>query len=325
MGTRVLLSAPYMIPMPQRYQSVLEEAGVEVIEAAVVERLEEQELLEYMGEVDGVICGDDRFSRRVLEAATPRLKVISKWGTGVDSIDRDAAKELGVQVHNTPGAFTRPVADTVLGYVLEFARRLPWMDREMKAGGWSKQPGRALHECSLGVIGVGRIGKAVLRRAQVFDMKAYGNDIVEIDSNFLEEVPVEIVELEDLLAQSDFVSLNCDLNPTSYRIIDRSALARMRPEAVLINTARGGLIDQQALVEALQDERIGGAALDVFEEEPLPADSPLRKMERVLLAPHNANASPHAWERVHRNTIRNLILGLGLEPPRAWEAEGEGE
>ncbi len=311
-----------MIPMPGRYRSVLEEADVELIVADVVERLEEDELLGYMGEVDGVICGDDRFSRRVLEAAVPRLKVISKWGTGIDSIDRTAAEELGVGVHNTPGAFTEPVADTVLGYVLEFARRLPWMDREMKAGGWSKHQGRALHECSLGVIGVGRIGKAVLRRAQAFGMTTYGNDIVAIDPGFLEEVPVQIVELEDLLAQSDFVSLNCDLNPTSHRILDRAALARVKPGAVVINTARGALIDEGALMEVLREGRIAGAALDVFENEPLPADNPLREMDQVLLAPHNANASPRAWERVHRNTVRNLLEGLGLEPPQDWDVEG---
>lgn len=320
---RVLLSAPYMVPMPERYRAVLEEADIELIEADVVERLEAHELLEYMGEVDGVICGDDRFSRRVLEASVPRLKVISKWGTGVDSIDRDAAKELGVQVHNTPGAFTRPVADSVLGYVLAFARRLPWMDREMKSGGWSKHAGRALHECSLGVIGVGRIGKAVLRRARAFGMTIYGNDIVEIEAGFLESTPVQMTGFENLLARSDFVSLNCDLNPTSYRILDQEALARVKPSCVVINTARGALIDETALIQALREGRLSGAALDVFEDEPLPADSPLREMEQVLLAPHNANASPQAWERVHRNTVRNLLEGLGVEVPQEWEVGGE--
>jgi D-3-phosphoglycerate dehydrogenase len=126
---------------------------------------------------------------------------------------------------------------------------------------------------------------------------------------------VTILPLGDLLAASDFVSLNCDLNPTSERLIDRPRLAQMKPGAVLINTARGSILDEDALVDALRSGRLGGAALDVFESEPLPPDSPLRALDNVLLAPHNGNSSPEAWERVHWNTIRNLFLGLGLDPP----------
>ena len=121
-----------------------------------------------------------------------------------------------------------------------------------------------------------------------------------------------MVPLEDLLARSDFISLHCDLNPTSLHLIDRRALAHVRPSAVLINTARGPVIDEPVLVEALQRGQLAGAALDVFEVEPLPEDSPLRTMDNVLLAPHNANASPTAWEHVHWNTIRNLLDGLGI-------------
>ncbi len=315
MAYRVLLSAPYMIPIIDRFRSLFQAAGVEVIVAEVHERLSEAELLSFAGDVDGAICGDDRFTASVLEAFAPRLKVISKWGTGVDSIDRDAAARLGVQVFNTPGAFTDPVADTVMAYVLAFARKGPWMDRDMKDGRWDKLPGRSLRECTLGVVGVGRIGKAVLERARAFGMRLLGNDVVEVDPGFVKRVGVTMTSLADLLAASDFVSLNCDLNPTSHHLIDRDALRSMRPNAVLINTARGPVVDEPALVEALERGWIAGAALDVFEEEPLPQGSPLRCMDHVLLAPHNANSSPAAWEAVHRNTIRNLFKGLGLSPP----------
>jgi D-3-phosphoglycerate dehydrogenase len=159
---------------------------------------------------------------------------------------------------------------------------------------------------------VGNIGKAVLRRARVFGMKLLGTDIVEIAPDFLLENGVEMTSLEDLLSRSDFVSLNTDLNPTSYHLINERTLACMRPEAVLINTSRGPVVDEAALIEALRLGRIGGAALDVFEVEPLPADSPLLGMDNVLLAPHNANSSPAAWKRVHANTLRNLFEGLGL-------------
>lgn len=310
-GLKVLVSAPYLIPSMSRFRPLFDTAGIETWIAPVVERLEEEALLHYAGKVDGVICGDDQFTSRVLQACAPRLRVISKWGTGIDSIDREAATQMGIQVYNTPDAFTQAVADSVMGYALCFARRLIWMDRAMKAGRWEKIPGRALHECSLGVIGVGNCGRAVLRRAQAFGMRLLGNDIVEIDPGFIAEVGVEMVSLDVLLDQSDFVSVNCDLNPTSFHLLDAARLARARPGAFLINCARGPVVDEPALVEALARGKLGGAALDVFEAEPLPSSSPLRGMDNVLLAPHNANSSPAAWERVHVNTVKNLFLGLG--------------
>ncbi|MEA1977086.1 MAG: phosphoglycerate dehydrogenase [Chloroflexota bacterium] len=315
MGLRVLVSAPYMLPVIERFRSIFDELGIELVLAEVEERLSENELLGYAGSIDGVVCGDDRFTEKVLKAAATRLRVISKWGTGIDSIDTKVANELGIQVLNTPGAFTEPVADSVLGYMLAFARSQPWMTQQMREGEWEKIPGSALGECTLGVVGVGKIGKAVLNRAQAFGMDLLGNDIVEIDSGFIAEVGVQMMDLEDLLRQADFVSINCDLNLTSRGLIDREAFMLMQPHAVLINTARGSIVVEEALVEALRDKLIAGAALDVFEEEPLPGESPLLTMNNVLLAPHNANSSPDAWEMVHLNTLRNLITGLGLSIP----------
>jgi D-3-phosphoglycerate dehydrogenase len=311
----ILLSAPYMIPYVDRFKPVLERYGLNIIVAPVSERLEEEQLLEYAGQFDGALCGDDRYTARVLEACAPRLKVVSKWGTGIDSIDQEAAARLGIRIGRTPNAFTLPVADTVMGYLLAFARRQPWMDRAMKAGIWEKLPGRSLSECTLGVVGVGNCGKAVLRRGRAFGMKLLGNDIIPIAPDFLLENGVEMLPLEDLLRRADFVSLNCDLNPTSYHLMNADTLGRMQPGAVLVNTARGPIVDEPALVAALQSGVIGGAALDVYEVEPLPLDNPLRSMDNVLLAPHNANSSPAAWERVHWNTIRNLLVGLGIEEP----------
>jgi len=317
----VLLSAPYMLDKPERYEPLFARYGIQLLIPEVHERLEAAELLKFAGQFDGAICGDDRFTAEVLAACRPRLKVISKWGTGIDSIDRESAKTLGIQVCNTPGAFTEAVADTVIGYILSFSRKLPWMDRSTKSGEWDKVPIRALHETTIGVIGVGRIGKAVLRRASPFGAHLLGNDILEIDPAFVAMVGVEMLALEELLRQSDFVSLNCDLNPSSHHLLDRSRLGLMRHGAVLVNTARGAIVDQVSLVDALRDGRIAGAALDVFEVEPLPADSELRRMDNVLLGPHNANGSPSAWERVHWNTIRNLFAGLGIQPPPTEAAD----
>lgn len=302
-----------MIPFLDRFGPMFKHYGIELlVPEHVEERMEEEDILAYAGQFDGTLCGDDRYSPRVIEACLPRLKVISKWGTGIDSIDKEYANQHGVMVGNTPNAFTTPVSDTVMGYLLAFARRQPWMDRAMKEGVWQKQPSRALSECTLGVIGVGHIGKAVTRKAHAFGMQVLGNDIVEIDHVFVTETGIHMTGLEDLLRRSDFVSINCTLNPSSQHLINSDTLALMKPDAVLVNTARGPIVDELALIAALKSGRIGGAALDVFEYEPLPKDSPLLGMDNVMIAPHNSNSSPTAWERVHWNTVKNLLLGLGI-------------
>jgi len=308
----VLLTAPYMLPYKKRFMPVFEHFGLEVIAPDVEERMEEEDILKYAGQFDATICGDDRYSRRVIEACLPRLKVISKWGTGIDSIDQAACKELGVHLKNTLNAFTLPVSDTVMGYILAFARCQPWMDKAMKSGEWQKIPGRSLSECTLGVVGLGNIGKAVIRRARAFGMTILGTDIVPIAPDFILENKVEMTTFKDLLSRSDYVSMNTDLNPTSRHLMNKEAFEAMKPTAVMINTSRGPVVDEKALVEALHADKIGGAAMDVFEEEPLPLTSPLLKMDNVMLAPHNSNSSPAAWERVHWNTIRNLLAGLEI-------------
>jgi D-3-phosphoglycerate dehydrogenase len=309
----VLLSAPYLADVIERFHQVFEHYHIDpLIPPLILERLDEADLLKLAGQFDGAICGDDRFTANVMEHCVPRLKVIVKWGTGIDSIDQKAAARLGVKVCNTPNAFTLPVADSVMAYMLAFARRLPWMDRAMKAGAWKKIPGRSLSECTLGVVGVGNIGKAVLRRGRGFGMKLLGNDIVPISRDFLLENGIQMASLQELLSQADFVSLNCDLNPTSFHLVNSEKFSWMKSSVVLINTSRGPVVDEKALITALSNGWIAGAGLDVFEDEPLPADSLLLKMDNVMLAPHNANSSPAAYEHVHWNTIRNLLEGLSI-------------
>jgi D-3-phosphoglycerate dehydrogenase len=309
MTWRVLISAPYMLPVLEEFRPRLEGEGIEIVTVPVTERLGEEELLGVIAGLDGAICGDDQFTERVLSAGT-RLKVISKWGTGIDSIDRAAAERRGIRVFNTPGAFTDPVADSVMGYVLSFARRLPWMNRDVRAGLWAKVDSVALRERTLGIVGVGNIGQAVARRARAFGMKLFGNDPVTPPAAFLSETGMRMMDLQGLLAEADFISLNCDLNPSSFHLIGRAELALAQRTAVLINTARGPILDEEALAIALQEGRLAGAALDVFEVEPLPAESPLRALDQCLLAPHNSNNDPAARRRVHEATIANLLTGL---------------
>ena len=309
MKWKVLISAPYLHQSMPRFQSLFQEHDIETVLPPVRERLDENDLLQWTADVDGVISGDDRFTERVLQAAS-KLKVISKWGTGIDSIDRDACQRLGIAVRNTPNAFSEAVADTVIGYLLCFSRNLVSQDRQMKAGAWEKIPGQTLQECTLGIIGVGNAGKTVAKRAAGFGMRLLGNDPVSMPFDFLTQTRIQMVAIGELLNQADFVSLNCDLNPTSYHLISDAQFACIKPGAVLINTARGPVIDEPALIRALETGHLGGAALDVFENEPLPPDSPLRSFENVMLAPHNANSSPAAWERVHHHTIHNLLEEL---------------
>ena len=309
MKWKVLVSAPYMLPVLDRFDDFFRQNWIEIVVPPVDERLEEDDLLPWVSDIDGAICGDDRYTEKVLEAA-PKLKVISKWGTGIDSIDQQACKRLGIQVCNTPNAFSEPVADAVIGYMICFARHLPWMDRDIRQGVWHKIPGKALRECTLGVIGVGDVGKTIVRRAMGFGMKILGNDIVAMPEGFLTKTGVEMTSKESLLQRADFVSLNCDLNPTSHHLMTIDRFKLMKRSAVIINTARGPIIREDGLIEALENKLIAGAALDVFENEPLTPENPLLSMDNVMLAPHNANSSPEAWEKVHYNTINNLIKAL---------------
>jgi D-3-phosphoglycerate dehydrogenase len=298
-----------MLPVIDRFREQLKSENVDLIPAKVNERLSEEELLDVIADIDGIICGDDRITAKVL-AAAPRLKVISKWGTGIDSIDAQAAAERGIRVCRTPNAFSEPVADTVLGYMLNFARQPNRMNQKIRAGKWEKPILTALNECVLGVVGVGDCGKAVVRRAVAFGMRVLGNDIATIAPDFIDKTGIEMVSLETLLREADFISMNTDLNPTSFHLISDQQLALMKSNAYLINASRGPVVDEPALIRALQQNLIAGAALDVFEVEPLPDDSPLRKLDNCLFAPHNSNSSPKAWERVHASTIKNLLEGL---------------
>ena len=309
MTWKILISAPYFLPVVEEYRSQLEAEGLELVIADVHERLGEAELLAIVPNIHGAICGDDKFSERVLQAA-PHLKVISKWGTGIDSIDIAAATRLGIRVCNTPNAFTECVADSALGYILNFARRLFRMDQDIRSGKWMKPDAITLRECTLGVIGVGNIGKAVVRRAVAFGTTVVGCDPVPVPQSFLDETGLKLISLPELLKSSDFVTLHCDLNSTSYHLVDRPQLELMKPTAYLINTSRGPVVNESALVDALRISKIAGAALDVFEDEPLRSDSPLRQLNNCLLAPHNSNNGFAAKRRVHESTIENLLAGL---------------
>ncbi|MBI4962529.1 MAG: dihydrofolate reductase [Desulfomonile tiedjei] len=309
---RVLVTAPYFQKVYPRYAERMEKLGLDVDLAPVQERLSEEALIPIIEEYDGVICGDDQFSETVLRRAR-RLRVISKWGTGIDSINKEAALSLGIAVRNTPGAFSEPVADTVFAFILAFSRGLHLQDQDIRTGIWEKRTCFALKGLRLGIVGVGNCGKAVARRAGGFGLNLVGNDIAPIDIKFLDETGLIPCSLPELLSESDFVSLNCDLNPTSYHLMNSHTFGLMKTGSFFISTCRGPVTEEPALVDALHSGKLAGAGLDVFEEEPLPFDSSLRLMDNVILSPHNANGDPSTADRIHESTLLHLMEELEKE------------
>lgn len=310
----VIISAPYMHLERKKVCKEIEKYGdrINFIWIAVKERLKEHELLMLIENIDGIMCGDDEFTRKVINKAN-RLKVISKWGTGIDSIDKEYANKKGIKVSNTPNAFTEPVADTTLGMILNFARNISFIDDNMKKGKWEKMSCKSLYELTLGVIGLGNIGKAVAKRANAFGMKILGNDIKQIDNNFLQKYQIDFVDKETIYKKADFVTLHCTLNKSSYHLITKKELTLMKRETFLINTARGALINTKDLERAIINKKIAGVGLDVFKKEPLEVDSIFRRYKNCILSPHNANNSSFFWNKVHGNTIKNLVEGLGIK------------
>jgi len=314
MKKNVIISAPYMHLEKNKVQRKLKkyEDKINFIWVEVKERLEEEDLLKIIENADGIMCGDDRFTKNVIDKAK-KLKIVSKWGTGIDSIDKEYANKKGIVVCNTPNAFTKPVADTTLGMILNFARNISFIDDEMKKGKWKKIPCKSLSELTLGIIGLGYIGKEVAKRAHIFGMKILGNDIKQIDSNFLRKCQVDFTDKETIYKKADFVTLHCTLNETSFHLITKKGLELMGNKTFLINTARGALIKTEDLEDAIINKVIAGVALDVFEKEPLEADSIFRKYKNCVISPHNANNSTYFWNKVHESTIKNLVEGLGIK------------
>lgn len=312
MGYKVLITAPYMLKEREKVENLLKPFPLDVFWASVEERVEEDELLKLVPAFEGMICGDDRITEKVIDAAN-NLKVIVKWGTGIDSINADAAGKRGIPVYRTPNAFTQPVSDTTLAYILAFCRGVVKNDQILKNGGWGKPQSFTLSERCIGIIGFGNVGKAVAKKLKPFECRILVNDIVPIDPGLAGSIGVELVEKERIYDEADIITLHCDLNEKSRHMLSQQAFSQMKRKPYIINTARGPVIKEPDLIFALQNNTLSGAGLDVFEDEPLPKNSPLRKMENVILASHNSNSSPKYWDKVHENSVSMLVKGLGIE------------
>ncbi|EAW35608.1 phosphoglycerate dehydrogenase [Lyngbya sp. PCC 8106] len=309
---KVLVTCPHLQKTIDIYRERLVEKGIELEVPSVVQQLSEAELLEIIDRFDGVIAGDDPFTAKVLEKGK-RLKIVAKWGIGVDGIDRDAANRLGILVKNTPDVFSDEVADVALGYIILLARHLHKLDQSVRSGGWLQIPGMTLRGKTLGVIGVGSIGRGIVKRGVAVGMSVLGYDIRSIPDAVQAEFGVKSVSFEELLQQSDFIALSCNLTPENHHLLSHQQFELMKPGVRLVNVARGPLIDETALVAALKLGKVAGAALDVFEVEPLPMDSPLRQFDQCIFGTHNSSHTKEAVLRVNELAIANLLQGLGVE------------
>lgn len=306
---RVLISCQHVWAAAEEVIPKLERIGLEVdMPRFAGQQLEEADLLPIIDRYVGILAGDDHLTRPVLEAGRS-LRVISKWGIGVDSIDLVAAEKLGIRVVNTPGVFGEELADYAMGYLHLLARRQHEVNQQVKGGIWHKVQGSSLAGKTLGIVGLGSSGRALARRAVAASMRVLGFDVIEVPENS----DYERVDLADLLAGSDVISLHLPATPDTRHLIDEAALGLMKPGAWLINISRGALVDEAALVVALREGRIGGAALDVFEEEPVSADNPLLGFDNVVVGSHNGSNTREAVERTTALAVENLIQALSSE------------
>jgi lactate dehydrogenase-like 2-hydroxyacid dehydrogenase len=278
------------------------------------------ELLHRIARCDGVLTLlTDRVDDAFLDAAGPQLRVVSNYAVGFDNIDVAACAARGVAVGNTPGVLTETTADLAWALLMAAARRLPEADRYVRDGRWKTWGpllllGPDVHGATIGIVGFGRIGQAVARRAQGFGMKILYHDLQRLPDAVTEPFGATYLPLEELLAQSDLVSLHVNLSEVTRHLINATTLAWMKPTAVLVNTSRGPVVDQRALADALRDGVIWAAALDVTDPEPIPMDDPLVGLDNCLIVPHIASASRATRGKMAAMAAANLLAGVRGEP-----------
>ena len=266
--------------------------------------LSEDELIAMLEGCDGCIAGLDPFSKRVIDS-TDGLKVISRYGTGIDNVDIAAAKAKGIVVCRTPGVNAQAVAELAMTLLLCLARQVPMLDRKTREGYWVRSVGIELHKKTLGILGLGAVGKRTARIAAGFSMKVLACDPI-LDREYAQANGINPVDFGTLLRESDFLSLHLPLNAETRYIISAEAMRNMKKGAIIINTARGGLIDEAAACESIKTGHLDGLGLDVYESEP-PQNSPLFGLENVVFTPHTAAHTTEATAAMAELSVRNLI------------------
>jgi D-3-phosphoglycerate dehydrogenase len=302
---RVLVTCPPMLGMIDAFAENAKQLGIELVPAQVTQTLSEDELSQQLPHYDGWIIGDDPATRRVFEAGQAgRLRAAVKWGIGVDNVDFEACKDLGIPIINTPGMFGAEVADIAVGYVIALARHTFEIDRGVRAGNWPKPRGISLAGKTVALIGFGDIGRNTAKRLLAADMRIIAYDPFADPTSVA--APVQLASWPERLDEADFLVVNCALTRSSFHLVDAEALARIKPGVRIVNVGRGPVIDELALIEALGTGHVFSAALDVFEEEPLPADSLLRHHDRCIFGSHNASNTEDGVVRTSLEALGKL-------------------
>ncbi|WP_276091085.1 phosphoglycerate dehydrogenase [Pedobacter sp. JY14-1] len=306
---KVLVTCPPMLRAIDQLRHLFEEKNIELITPNVVQILTEDELIEILPNVDAWIIGDDPATERVFTAGkNGKLRAAVKWGVGVDNVDFKACEKLGIPIQNTPRMFGNEVADMALAYFTGLLRESYRVDREVRAGNWIKPAGMSSTDKTIALIGLGDIGLGVARRLKGFDVKINAYD--PFTSLTAENAGVDaIYEFPEALEEADFVIATCALTPSTHHMINADSIAKMKDGVKIINVARGPLIDETALVAALKSGKVSAAGLDVFEVEPLPANSELRQFEQCIFGTHNGSNTKEAVLRASYRAI-DILFGF---------------
>ncbi len=312
MPRRVLLTMPKFLDNEGYVRDFLRDRDCELIEHREHRTMTEERLLELIPEAEALVPGLEPVTERVF-AAAPRLRAVSAQGVGYDHIDVEAASRRGIAVCICAGCNNHSVSELVLGMMLGLARHIYTADRAVRDGGWPRLVGSELWGKTLGVVGLGRVGKSVALLGRGLGMRVLATDVAW-DITFANEHQISYVPLGRTLREADFVSLHCPLTPQTRGLIDDAALALMKPTAYLINTARGPIVEEAALVRALRERRIAGAGLDVFQHEPHPAN-PYLDFPNVILTPHLGGATTDATERALELALLNITNVLDGRKP----------
>jgi len=312
---RILLTTTSFQDTPGAHHDLLAKTGWEIIRARGP--LNEGGTLALVGDVDGYICGDDAITRKVLEKARPKLKVLSKYGVGVDKIDVKSATEFGIPLLFTPGVNHTTVAEHTFLLLLSLEKNLLFHTDSTRAGGWKRKTGHELLDKTIGIIGLGRIGKEVAIRARAFGIKviAFGRSW---DEKFATQYNIKkATSLDELFAASDYISLHTNLTPETRDLINAKSITKMKKGVVILNCARGEIVNTNDMVAALKSCQVGGYGTDVLDQEPPPANHPLLKLPNVVVTPHVASRTYESVVRQATCAVKNLILAMNGEKPIA--------
>lgn len=318
---KVLVTATNYSKLCADAKRLLESHGCEIIENRFGRPLTFEELKEVVGSVDGVIAGVDTWNEAVFKLA-PQLQGIARFGVGVDNIDLEAARKYGIQVTNVPRGNANAVAELAIGLMISVRRHIPALDRSTKNGGWERFVGSELAGGTIGLLGFGNIAQLTAKKLKGFDVEIMAYDKYP-DTAKASEYGVTMTTFEQVLAHSDIVSMHLPSLKETHHIMNDKAFARMKPSAIFINTARGAVVDEQALSRALSSGVIAGAAIDVYESEPVSADHPILQIGNLITTPHTAAETFETYTRVSMITAQALLdIFEGREPPNILTAKG---